>query len=167
MGKNLTMSKKEIKRIKVMEKLESEELTVKEATEILSISERQVYRIKKRYHRQGAEGLIHQLRGRKSNRGYPEEIKEKVIKLYRSIYKDFGPTLFTEKLEELHKIKIDHETIRRWLRENGEITSTRRSRRHRKKRERKSTIGARCYNLTEVHTIGLKAEQRSAVCYMQ
>jgi len=141
MGEKLTMSKKEVKRIKVMEKLSEKGLTVKEASEILGISQRQIYRIKKRYESQGAAGLIHQLRGRESNRGYTEELKKGVIKIYRSIYKDFGPTLYTEKLEELHKIKIDHETIRRWLRSNGEITSTRRSRRHRKKRERKRAIG--------------------------
>lgn len=141
MEKKLTMSGKEIKRIKVIEKIKERELTVREASLALNISERQIYRIKKRYQDEGASGLIHRLRGQSSNRGYSTEIKKEVIELYRNHYWDFGPTLFTEKLEELHKIKIDHETIRRWLRKHGEITSSRRSRRHRKKRDRKSSIG--------------------------
>jgi len=95
----------------------------------------------KRYRESGDEGIIHRLRGRQSNRGYPKELKNKVLQLYRKNYKDFGPTLFAEKLEERHQIKLDHETVRRWLRSTGEITAIRKHRRHRKKRERKESIG--------------------------
>ena len=138
----LTMSKKEIMRLKILEQIKKKKLTVKEGRESLAISERQTYRLVKRYREEGDKGLLHRSRGKPSNRGYPEDLKEKVIKIYRKSYKDFGPTLFTEKLEEREKIKLDHETVRRWLRSKGEITSTRRSRGHRKKRERKSSIGA-------------------------
>jgi transposase len=138
----LTMSKKEISRLKILEQIKKKKLTVNEATESLGISERQTYRILKRYREEGDQGLVHRSRGKPSNRGYPEELKEKVIRIYRRSYKDFGPTFFTEKLEEREDIKIDHETVRRWLRSKGEITSTRRSRGHRKKRERKTSIGA-------------------------
>lgn len=137
----LTMSIREIKRLKILEQVNQDKLSIKEAITSLSVCERQFYRILKRYREEGPKGLVHKSRGKPSNRGYPLELKEKVINLYRKTYKDFGPTLFTEKLEELHKIEIDHETIRRWLRSKGEITSTRRSRGHRKKRERKKSIG--------------------------
>jgi len=138
----LTMSKKEINRSKVLDQIEKRKLTVNEATESLGISERQTYRLLKRYREEGEKGLIHRSRGKPSNRGYPVELKEKVIRIYRKSYKDFGPTFFTEKLEDREKITLDHETVRRWLREKGEITSTRRSRGHRKKRDRKTSIGA-------------------------
>lgn len=141
MEKLLTMSQKEIKRLKILEQIDQKHLKVKEASEALDLSERQLYRISSSYRKKGAEGLIHQLRGKPSNRGYPKSLKTEVIKLYRKSYKDFGPTLFTEKLEERHKIKLDHETVRRWLRSKGEITATRRSRGHRRKRERKHSIG--------------------------
>lgn len=137
----LTMSRKEINRLKVLESLTQGEITILAASEVLRLSERQVYRLKTRYSNQGADGIIHRSRGKPSNRGYPIELKNEVIRLYRKYYKDFGPTFFTEKLQERHKIKLDHETVRRWLRANGEITATRRSRGHRKKRERKSAIG--------------------------
>ena len=137
----LTMSKKELQRLKVLEQVENKVLTVKGASEALNLSERQTYRILKRYRSEGEKGLQHQSRGRPSNRGYRKDLQEKVISIYRKSYKDFGPTFFTEKLSERHSITIDHETIRRWLRSHGEITATRKSRGHRKKRERKSSIG--------------------------
>lgn len=141
MEKLLTMSKKEIKRVKVLEQIQKNQIHVIKGAELLEISERQTFRLLKRYREEGDQGVVHRLRGKPSNRGYPEVKKKEVIGLYRKKYKDFGPTFFTEKLDELHKIKIDHETVRRWLRENGEITSRRKSRGHRKKRERKAYIG--------------------------
>lgn len=135
------MSKKELQRLKVLEQVENKVLTIKGASEALNLSERQTYRILKRYRSKGEKGLQHLLRGRPSNRGYRKDLQEKVISIYRKSYKDFGPTFFTEKLSERHSISIDHETIRRWLRSHGEITATRKSRGHRKKRERKRSIG--------------------------
>ena len=141
MEQRLTMNLKELKRVKILEQIEQKKLTVEEGSESLSISNRQLYRLLKRYRESGDEGIIHRLRGRQSNRGYPKELKNKVLQLYRKNYKDFGPTLFAEKLEERHQIKLDHETVRRWLRSTGEITAIRKHRRHRKKRERKESIG--------------------------
>jgi len=137
----LAMSQKEIKRLKILERVDHKDLTVRSASEAIGISERQTCRLLKRYREEGAEGLVHHSRGKPSNRGYSPSIKEEVIRLYRKSYKDFGPTFFTEKLAERHRIKLDHETVRRWLRAKGEITATRKSRGHRKKRERKSSIG--------------------------
>ena len=137
MKEELTMSKKERKRLKILSEQTGGKLKVQESAELLEISERQMYRIME----QGDAGVIHGLRGRKSNHGYSEAIKVKVLKIYWLKYRDFGPTLFSEKLEELEKIKIDHETVRRWMRENGIITNERKKRPHRKRRERRSAIG--------------------------
>jgi hypothetical protein len=41
------------------------------------------------------------------------------VKLYRTQYKDFGPTLATEKLFERDGIKLNDETLRMWLIESG------------------------------------------------
>jgi transposase len=76
MEKILTMSTKERKRLKVLSEHEGGKLTVVESAEILGISERQTYRIISRYKKSGDSGVIHLLRGSKSNRGYPEAIKE-------------------------------------------------------------------------------------------
>lgn len=137
----LTMSKKEVERLTILKQVDAKNLSVAEASEIMGISERQTYRILKRIREEGTKGIIHRLRGRKSNRGYPVELKRKIITLYRQGYSDYGPTLYSEKLIENHKISVDHETIRRWLRENAITTSIRRKRPHRKKRERRSCYG--------------------------
>jgi len=137
----LTMNQKERERIKVLDQVEEGKLTVKEASEILCLSERQSYRIKKRYCCEGDKGVIHRSRGRPSNRGYTEKVKKMVLKIYREQYGDFGPTLFSEKLLEYHKLSIDHETLRRWMRASGIGTSQRKKRPHRRKRERRGAIG--------------------------
>ena len=137
----LTMSPKEIDRLHIIKKIESKEIKVEEGSKLIGISERQTYRVLKKVREEGSKGIIHKLRGKKSNRGYPEELKRKVIKIYRTNYSDYGPSLFSEQLVENHNISIDHETVRRWLRSKAITTSMRRKRPHRKKRERRSCCG--------------------------
>jgi transposase len=137
----LTMSQKEIDRLQIIKKIEGKEIKVEEGAQIIGISSRQTYRVLKRVKEEGSRGIIHKLRGKKSNRGYPEELKKKVIEIYRSNYDDYGPSLFSEQLIENHNISVDHETIRRWLRSKAITTSMRKKRPHRKRRERRSRCG--------------------------
>lgn len=138
----LTMSQRELDRLQVIKKIETKELIVEQGASLMGISPRQTYRVLKKIKEEGSKGIIHKLRGKNSNRGYSEEIKRQVIRIYRSGYSDYGPTLFSEQLVENHNISIDHETIRRWLRAKAITTSMRRKRPHRKKRERRSCFGA-------------------------
>jgi hypothetical protein len=64
-----------------------------------------------------------------------------VIRLYRAQYKDFGPTLASEKLLERDRIEISDETLRRWLIEAGDWKKSRKRGRHRQWRERKHHAG--------------------------
>ena len=137
----LTMSQRELDRLQIVKKIESKELTVEQGAGLIGISPRQTYRVLKKIKEEGSKGIIHKLRGKNSNRGYSEQIKRQVIRIYRSSYSDYGPTLFSEQLTENHNISIDHETIRRWLRAEAITTSLRRKRPHRKKRERRSCFG--------------------------
>jgi hypothetical protein len=138
----LTMSQKEVDRLKVISQIEKKVLTVQEGSQLMGISPRQSYRVLKRIKLEGSAGIIHKLRGRKSNRGYPGELKNKVIEIYKAHYSDYGPTLFSEQLVSSHKILVDHETIRKWLRAEAITTSMRRKRPHRSRRERRSCFGA-------------------------
>jgi len=137
----LIMSQKELDRLQIIKKIESRELGVEEGANLIGISPRQTYRVLKKIKEEGSKGIIHKLRGKNSNRGYSEELKKQVIRIYRSSYSDYGPTLFSEQLVETHKISVDHETIRRWLRAKAITTSMRKKRPHRKKRERRSCFG--------------------------
>ena len=58
---------------------------------------------------------MHRGRGKKSNRGYDRGVKEQVLGVYRERYRGFGPTLASEKLHAESGLRVDHETLRRWL----------------------------------------------------
>ena len=63
---------------------------------------RQIRRITERIEGEGDEGIIHRLRGAISNRKTADKVKDKIIRLYRKHYEGFGPTLASEKLQELN-----------------------------------------------------------------
>ena len=63
----------------------------------IGLSTRQVRRLAKAYHQQGAKGLIHSGRGKVSNRTIAADIKERSLAFVREHYHDFGPTFAAEK----------------------------------------------------------------------
>lgn len=141
-GKDIIMlSQRELKRLHLIRKALEGTLKQVEAADILSLSDRQIRRIIKRVRLEGDGGITHKLRGRPSNRRLPKKIKEKAIKLYRERYKGFGPTLASEKLFEIDRIKINDETLRNWLIESGDWKKVRKGREHRQWRERKHRFG--------------------------
>jgi len=141
-GKDIIMAtQEELKRLHVVQKVLEGSLKQIEAAEILWLSGRQVRRIVRRVKREGDRGIIHRSRGKPSNRRLPDETKEMVIGFYRQKYKDFGPTLFSEKLLELDGLKISDETLRNWLIEDGAWVKGRKNRIHRQWRERKGHFG--------------------------
>lgn len=137
----LTMSHKEADRLKIISQIETKALTVEEGSSWMGISPRQTYRILKKIKEEGTRGIIHKLRGKKSNRGYPQKLKKEVVKIYMKQYSDYGATLFSEELIKSYKISVNHETLRKWLRAEAITTSMRKKRPHRKKRERRSCYG--------------------------
>ena len=138
----LRLSYPEMERLKVIGRHEHKALTVMEAAQCLKISERQMYRILKRYRTEGEAGLLHRLRGRASNKAYPPQLITKVLRLYREQYSDYGPTLFLEKLELYHDLSISRQTATRWLTQKGLWSGNRKKRPHRTKRERRACIGS-------------------------
>ncbi len=111
----ITMSAKEAERITVMDNLIAKRIKQKHAARQLDISVRQVRRLMKRYRKEGKKGLIHQSRGRISNRVIPAGKREEIISLINKHYPDFGPTLAYEKLAENHNLSFSDETIRKLM----------------------------------------------------
>jgi len=141
-GEDMIVSRQgELRRLHVIQKVVEGIVKQVEAAEVLSLSERQVRRIVKRIRREGSRGIIHRSRGKPSNRRISPKRKERVIKLYRTQYKGFGPTLASEKLLERDRIRISDETLRLWLIGTGDWKKIRRERRHRHWRERKHHDG--------------------------
>ena len=64
------MSERDIKRVEVLNEVQSGRRTVAAAASVLGISERQGYRLLSRYQENGGFGLVHKARGRTSNRSH-------------------------------------------------------------------------------------------------
>lgn len=135
------MTPKEQERLKILSELDKKLLTFTEASALLSLSERQIYRLMNRYRERGNAGVVHGLRGKTSNRGISSEQRNHILKVYYAQYSDYGPTLFSEQLLKEHSINVSHETLRRWLRDSQITSAQRKKRPHRRKRERRSAIG--------------------------
>ena len=136
------MNQKERDRLVIIKQTNDGSLTRLEAARLLSMSERNLYRILSRFASEGDKGVIHRMRGRCSNRGYDRTVREDIFSLHKALYDDYGPTLFAEMLVKHHHYAIDHDTLRRWFRqENISIPAARKARKHRRKRERRSAIG--------------------------
>jgi len=135
------MSDREIKRVVVVRKVVEGELTQVRAAELLGLSERQVGRLTVRMRAEGEGGLAHRLRGRASNRKLGEAMRERVVSLYQQKYQGFGPTLASEKLEELEGLVVNRETLRQWLIAAREWVPRRKACAHRERRERKACRG--------------------------
>jgi hypothetical protein len=138
----ITMSQKELQRLHVIRKTIDKAITQTRAAEILEMCTRQVRRIASRIKLDGDEGIIHKSRHKPSNSRINPKIKTKVLNLYKTKYHDFGPTLASEKLLELHRIKISDETLRLWL-HKGNVSGYKRRklRPHRQWRQRKECFG--------------------------
>ena len=130
----LWMSEKERTRKSFLDRVMEGEMTLVEASHRLRLSYRQCRRDYKRFREQGDVGLVHRSRGRRSNRGKPVAFREAVVQRYRERYEGFGPTLASEKLEE-DGYRLDHETLRRWLKVEGLWTKKRKRTQHRSWRE--------------------------------
>ena len=136
------MSRKELCRKSVLELVKSKRITLVEASERMRLSYRQTLRVFERFLLEGDAGLVHRRRGHASNRAYPAAFRAKVVRRYRERYKEFdlGPTLAAEKLAA-EGLRVDHETLRRWLLEEGDWKKRRKRKAHRSRRERRAHFG--------------------------
>ena len=134
------MSANERVRLDVMRRVERGELTMVTAAELMQVSPRQARRIRRRFKTHSDTGLVHQLRGRASNRRLPEEFRQQIVKRHQERYHDFGPTFACEKLAE-DGFVVGPDTLVNLLKERGLWERRRRRKQHRSRRERRSSFG--------------------------
>ena len=97
-------------------------LTQKQGGEQFEVTERWVRKLLARMRKEGDGGILHRLRGRPSNRRIEEETRQRAVKLVKSKYGDFGPTLASEYLGKREGIAVSKESRRgdrQWLIEAG------------------------------------------------
>jgi transposase len=140
------MSEEEIRRAGVLKRVKAGELSQVEAAEVLGLSYRQVKRLYRRYAIEGAKGLVHRSAGKPSNRARPAKERRRILGLVKKHYSGapgerFGPTLAAEHLEADHGIRIDAETLRRWMLAEGQWTRERKRKPYRQRRARRAHFG--------------------------
>src|SRR6202158_5361449 len=99
------MRKRELNRLDVLARVDSDRLTARAAAERMAITPRQMYRLLRRYRDGGAAAIANQRRGRASNNRLPDVVRDHAIALVRERYADFGPTFAAEKLAEGGDVK--------------------------------------------------------------
>ena len=109
----------------------------------LTMSPRQFRRLMARYRAEGVRGLVHRLRGRPSPRTLDVEIRDRVLALIQTTYRDFNDCHCTEKLREVERLAVSRDTVRRLRRGLGlPPKRRRRPRQHRARRPRHPAMGS-------------------------
>lgn len=113
------MSARELNRIEILAQVDDGRLTVENATNMLDLSRRQVFRLLKRFRLDGASAIRHKARGRRPNNHIHEAKRDYALSLIKERYADFGPSLAAEMLEQHHGFKVSRETLRKWMVADG------------------------------------------------
>ncbi len=110
------MSQKELKRVRVVENAAEGRLSVREASRLLQLSERQVQRLKRRYRPDSIDWVRHGNRGRAMPWAVSPPQKQWILTLARGKYQGFNDSHLAEKLREEENLALSRETVRRILR---------------------------------------------------
>src|SRR6266481_3498771 len=112
----VTMSQKEFQRVRVIENAAGGRLSVREASRLLHLSERQVQRLKRRYQPDSLGWVQHGNRGRSMPWAVSVPQKQLIVTLARGKYVGFNDSHLTEKLRDEEDLSVSRETVRRILR---------------------------------------------------
>lgn len=136
------MSRRQWKRLEAVERIGRGQLTVGEAAAVLSLSKRQVRRLRRAVAERGVAGIVHGNTGRASPQRIAQRVREQIVKLRRQKYDGFNDVHFTEKLAEVEGVKVSRVSVRRVLRAAGiGPPRKRRAPKHRRRRDRKAQAG--------------------------
>jgi transposase len=132
------MTQREITKLRVINQTIDKVLLVKEAAELLNLSERQVIRLKKGVALEGPAFIIHKNRGRKPGHAILDKTKDSIVKLKQGKYLEANFSHFRDLLEEHEGISVSYPTVYRILTSEG-IKSPKKHKRkktyHRRKRK--------------------------------
>ena len=119
MGKRYIITEEDMKRYDILKEVISGRMSLREAQSLLGISYRQAIRIKKRFLKDGLEGLLRKHPDVPPNLKLTPEVREEIIRLRKTLYWDFNILHFKEVLRERHQISLSYESIRKVLMKNG------------------------------------------------
>ena len=132
---------KDVTKLTVIQSVIDKKRTGKEASKILELSERQIWRLVKKIKENGREGIKHGNCNKPSKNKIPQETIDKIIKLKNSYdYEKANFSHFRELLEEKEKIKISYTSLYNIMKTNGFASKNKHKDRkvHRSRKRRKS-----------------------------
>ena len=131
------MTTKEQTRLHILNGVLEGHWFVREAAEVLGVSERHAWRILAAYRKEGAAALAHGNRGRMPTNTTPAWVQKQVVDMAQERYKGLNHTHLTELLAEREGIVLSRSTVRRLLLRAGLPSPRyRRPPRHRYRRQR-------------------------------
>jgi transposase len=142
MRERLTLDARDQQRIDVLARWREGSLSVVEASALLGTSSRTAWRLRGRFVRLGADGIVHGNRGRASPRRLPAATRERIVELARTRFRGVNDSHLADLLAEDEGIVIGRSSLQRLLRQAG--IGTRRARRapkYRSRRERMPQAG--------------------------
>jgi hypothetical protein len=141
MEERVTMTTRDLDRLKVIHQVLQHKLTWSQAAAQLALSMRQIGRLCARVRTEGHQGIRHRLRGRPSNHRLQTGVLERALALVKRHYPDFGPTFASEKLRERHRLVLSTWTLRQGMIRAGLWKPRRQRPRHRTWRPRRACRG--------------------------
>ncbi len=137
------MSSKEAPRPGLLRAARDGKITNREGAEALGLSVRQFRRLRRRFERGGAAGLLHAGRGRPSPKQLPRAVRGRAMRLMQGRYAGFNDCHLAEVLREQEQLPLSRSSVRRLRLELGlEPKRRRRPPRHRRRRVREAQAGA-------------------------
>ena len=141
MEEPLTMTTREIDRLRVIRNVLEHRLTWRQAAQQLGRCRRQIGYLCARVRAEGHRGIIHRLRGHPSNHRLAPGLLDRALELVRRHYPDFGPTFANEKLRTLHHLHFSTSVLRQGMIATGLWHPRRPRSLHRTWRPRRDCVG--------------------------
>ena len=113
----VTLSQKELQRMRVIEKAVDGRLSVREAARLLQRSERQVQRLKRRFQPNSADWVRHGNCGQSKPWALDPALRRRIVELARGKYAGFNDSHLQQKFVENEGITVSRESVRRLLRQ--------------------------------------------------
>ncbi|MBE3035499.1 MAG: transposase, partial [Candidatus Atribacteria bacterium] len=129
------MSKKEARKVTIIEEVLAGRFKNKQAAELLELSVRQVQRLKAEATTNGVMSILHKNRGRTPANALATELTEAICRIYQTELPGYNFCHTTDVLAEDKDIFVSVSTVSRYLKKNG-IRSPKAKRRPKKHRSR-------------------------------
>src|SRR5215217_2297353 len=136
------LTKDEKNRIEIMQALIEGYIDVEEASTLLALSKRQIYRLLAKAQGGHLPNVLHGNKGHTAINKIPESVWDTVLSLVKDRYSCINDLHLQEILERNHRIEVGRESLRKRLRQAGLAPKRRhRNKRYHQRRERKPAFG--------------------------